>query len=382
MANDLLQTLPSGSIQIFSMTQKLGPIAKSDLCKLTDKKFPTVNHFIEPLMQAKLVTECGVGDSTGGRKPMLYAVAPDGHYLLAASIFSDRYVAAVMNFRMEILLSESAPLEEDHLAEAIAESLRSQLGRLEVSEPQVYGVGVSVPGSMKQAGAQLAEQLGRLLGMPYASEESTSAGALLEYFYGRGRSASKMLYLLCGDKILSALVVDGKLMGSSASAGEALGHMIINFDGEECPCGNFGCVDCYAAIPAVLEKTASELKKGRASVLNGLASRLSLEDICRAAEQGDGLASDALLSAASALGIALANALRLFSPELVVLGGPLAQESQLYYEAAVQVAQKKLSGAKNGIAFSRNGLFPQPALSGAAAVLVEDLLRAGEQNPA
>ena len=32
---------------------------------------------------------------------------------------------------------------------------------------------------------------------------------------------------------------------------DALGHMIIDVDGELCICGNHGCIECYSTVPAI-----------------------------------------------------------------------------------------------------------------------------------
>ena len=60
-----------------------------------------------------------------------------------------------------------------------------------------------------------------------------------------------------------------------------------------------------------------------------------------AAELGDRLAMDVVANTATVLGIAFANLINLFNPELIILGGPVGQGSQILLEPLRAEVQRR-----------------------------------------
>jgi predicted NBD/HSP70 family sugar kinase len=160
-------------------------------------------------------------------------------------------------------------------------------------------------------------------------------GATAQQF-GAARKSRNFLYVFLGNGIGSGIFVEGRpYTGSFGIAGE-LGHVTVDERGPWCSCGNRGCLEMMASTSAVLRRTRERLSEPR------LMSRLreshqndtlTLAQVIDAAHAGDKLAYQILDETGSYVGQVLAISLNLFGPELVVLGGPLAQGETIILEA-------------------------------------------------
>ena len=80
-------------------------------------------------------------------------------------------------------------------------------------------------------------------------------------------------------------------------------------------------------------------------------------DVCSLAENNNGVAINVLMDAAVHFGIGLANYIRLFNPQLIILSGPLIQHSKLFYNECKKIALEKCHIKNNDISFNRGGYF-------------------------
>lgn len=384
--------------KVFSYILKYRPVSRADISKGLGKTAMSVKRAIEPLEAVGLVVECGMGESSGGRKPILYTVDSSRYYLGAVNISTTYCEIAVMNLSMEILKIQDFSLnshsQPDRVMDQIADLLHRQLEALGIQKEQVLGVGVSVFTSLNRESGKMirpiilylneswvdypiVSELERRLELPIETEKGTNAAAMLEYQYGKAKGRERMLYILCAMNIRSAVVVRGELQSIAPYYEDAFGHMTINYDGEPCLCGKYGCVDCYTTIPVIMEQFRMGIKKGRSSILSPYvdSDSFTFHDICHASEEGDALSCEVITSAASMLGLALANYINLFCPDIVILSGLLVKESPLYFKVAVETAKQKSSyGVGDGnVVFERRGSFPHSITSGAGAILLDRL---------
>lgn len=387
--------------KVFSYILKYHPISRADISKGLSKTAMSIKRAIEPLEEAGLVVECGIGASSGGRKPILYQVDSTRYFIGAVNISTTYCEVAVMNLSMEILGMHDFKLnphsQPDAVMDRIAELLSLLLEELDIEREQMLGTGVSVFSSLNRESGKLirpiilylneswvdypiVSELQQRLQMPIETEKGTNAAAMLEYQYGKAKDSERMLYILCAMNIRSAVVVGGGLQSIAPYYEDAFGHMTINYDGELCRCGKYGCVDCYTTIPAIMEQFRMGIKKGRSSILAPYVDldSFSFHDICHASESGDALSCEVITSAASMLGLALSNYINLFCPDIVILSGLLIKESPLYFKVAVETARQKSNYGvdSESVIFERRGNFSHSITSGAGVILLDRLVGA------
>ncbi|HUS81186.1 MAG TPA: ROK family protein [Armatimonadota bacterium] len=176
-------------------------------------------------------------------------------------------------------------------------------------------------------GLALGEMVAERLGVPTWLANDADAGGLAEALFGAGRAAGIVLYVNVGTGIGGAVIVDGRIhVGASSTAGE-IGHVLADSGGPRCACGHWGCLQEVASGRALARSARERLARGEAST--GPLARMGPDEITgravgQAAAAGDALARAAVDEAARHLGIALANAVNVLDPHLVVVGGGVA----------------------------------------------------------
>lgn len=372
-----------------------GPQTKAQLIDLTNMKLSTLNRIMKPLEDAGLVEECSVGKSTGGRRPTLYGIRPGRFYMVGVDLSRTRTQVILANLKMDILDRRIWPMGSectpDRVVCRIGEWLRGAEERLSVSRSDILGVGAGVVGPLSREDGLLVDSVlfpapgwrhapvkGILegeLGLPVTVDNGANMAALAEGLLGAGKGMSPIAYVSCGVGIRTGAISAGEFVGIINEQEDALGHMVVDFDGPPCRCGSFGCVESYASIAAISDRFAAHMKKVLPSAVVNTAEEISYRDICAYAEEGDESASEAITGAATALGTGLSNFIRLMGPRMVILGGPLIDHSSLFYRTCTDAAQKGCASGKSGPVRFSTGAFGELSIAiGAAAYVLERAL--------
>ena len=125
-----------------------------------------------------------------------------------------------------------------------------------------------------------------------------------------------MVGLTLGTGVGGAFAVDGRIhLGHDGTGGE-LGHQTIDPDGPWCTCGNRGCIEAYA----------------RADQIAAACGTATAEEAIQAARAGDARALAGFADVGRHLGIGIANAIVVISPDRIVIGGGVAAAGELLFE--------------------------------------------------
>ena len=234
---------------------------------------------------------------------------------------------------------------EDVVA-AIAAAVRECESEAAKRGAHVRGVSVVVPGSVQVEtgvvinapnipslpGYALTPALERALGRPVLLENDANAAALGEMWQGAARGFRTIICVTLGTGVGGGIILDGKLWrGADGAAGE-LGHTSVEpFGGVQCKCGNTGCLEVYASATAIVRMTRESLAQHPSSLLNSIAADdLTSEKIFGAANVGDELAIEVFRRVGVYLGIATANFVNIFNPEIIVIGGGVSAAWDLF----------------------------------------------------
>ena len=163
------------------------------------------------------------------------------------------------------------------------------------------------------------------LGIPAYAGNDANVAALGEFRYGAGRDVQDMVMLTLGTGIGSGVIVDGRLVVGSTGGAVELGHHVIVAGGARCGCNTFGCLEAYCGQHAIVERGMRAMETGRVTKLREKVgddkSALTPKQIDEAAQAGDAAAIAVFEETGYYLGIGIGNAVNLFNPERVVIGG-------------------------------------------------------------
>ena len=118
-----------------------------------------------------------------------------------------------------------------------------------------------------------------------------------------------------------------------------IGHMLVDINGPQCTCGQFGCLECLASGNALVRRTQAELKalRNRNCAVEYDIETLTIEDIVENARKGIPLFENVLEYAAQMMALAIGNIITILCPGRFILGGPFLD---IYPEFLDRVAEQ------------------------------------------
>ncbi|NGQ96592.1 ROK family glucokinase [Brevibacillus sp. SYP-B805] len=249
---------------------------------------------------------------------------------------------ALLSTEGEILtkLEEPTPVAEgeDKVIEKIARMITDILKNANVSNEQVAGVGLGVPGpvdtttgvvlqavNLHWTSTPLKEKLERLTGLLVKVENDANCAALGEMWRGAGLGAKNMIMVTLGTGVGGGVILNGKVISGINGVGGEIGHITLNPQGgPPCNCGKTGCLETYASATAIIREGTRLAESGRSPLLADALSKhgqLRAKDVFDAAHAGDEAAIAVIDEAAFYLGLALANLVNVLDPAKIVIGG-------------------------------------------------------------
>jgi glucokinase len=231
---------------------------------------------------------------------------------------------------------------QDAVVGRIQESARAVIEAGELEPSSIGGIGIGAPGPIDMAAGlvvappnlpgwdrvPLKKKLESELAITTYLENDANAAALGEHRFGAGRGVDHMVYVVVGTGVGGGLILDGHLYhGASGMAGE-IGHMTIDPEGPICPCGRRGCLEALVSGPSIAREARNRIAQGVPTLISELAegeeSRITAKLVAQAAERGDETAEQVLAQAMHYLGLGMANLVHMLNPELIVIGGGVA----------------------------------------------------------
>ncbi len=260
-----------------------------------------------------------------------------GTNLRAASIDHD----GTLDHRTKIRTPKS---DDPHaVAGALAEAFDACAKVSRQHNAEVRAFAVAVPGAIdsKDGGRilrmpnikalqnfQLSTYLEERTGVPVILENDANAASMGEVWQGAARGKQTAICLTLGTGVGGGLVLDGKLWRGAYESGGELGHIIVEPEGAQCPCGNRGCLEPYASATAMrrlyIEASGASLKDAP--------EEINAHVVYERAQAGDEHALQTFQTVGKYLGIGITSLVNAIDPEIVVIGGGAAAGWDMFIE--------------------------------------------------
>ena len=192
------------------------------------------------------------------------------------------------------------------------------------------GVVMKAPNVPSLDGFRLAAALQSELQWPAVLENDANAAAVGEMWKGAGQGSGSIICVTLGTGVGGGIILDGKLWrGVDGSAGE-LGHMGVEpFGGVACTCGSRGCLEVYASATAIVRMAREARPRYPNSPLH-TSEELTAKSIFERGLAGDELALEVFRRMGIHLGVGLASLINIFNPEMIIIGGGVADGWDLF----------------------------------------------------
>lgn len=296
----------------------------------------------------------------------------------------------------EIVAENRAPTDSHLGPQSVLERVAALLRELAArSGMKLTAVGMGVPGLADcRAGitkflpnlptqwreVPVARTLSSAIGCPVFLLNDARMAAFGEFTFGRGRSTDTMVFFTIGTGIGGGVIIDRKLrLGPLGGAGE-IGHQTLQRGGPLCGCGNRGCLEALASGPALTGEGVRLALNGSAPILyemvSGNIGAITPKEMAAAARAGEQSVAQAIHTAATWLGIGVANVVTSLHPELVVLGGSVANLDDLLLDPVrATVKEKVRMFPTDGVRVERSELGDRAGLLGGIALAMDSARR-------
>jgi len=168
--------------------------------------------------------------------------------------------------------------------------------------------------------------------VPVAFDNDANAAAIGEYMFGAGKGCQSVFYVTISTGIGGGLVFNGELYHGVRNGAGEIGHTIVKPDGVQCNCGSIGCLETICSGTHISRRISERISDGEPSLLQDLirgGHPPNTQTLIEAVIQNDTAACELWDETCRYLAIGLGNAVTLFAPEVVIIGGGIAAVGDL-----------------------------------------------------
>ena len=228
---DALQMSRLNKREVLYLIKKEGVISRTDIGNITGLTAPTVSRIVEQLVsQEKLVEYIGMGESSGGRPPVMLQFNGKQNYVIGIDLGATFIRGVLSDFETNFLSEIHIPTARNEGFEAImdqiADLVHKLLSRKGFDSSQVRGIGIAIAGLINKKNGivdystdfgwrnvNVKESLSKRISIPFIFDNSSRLMALGEHEYGVGRKYDNMVVLNLGYGIAAGIIVEGILGG-------------------------------------------------------------------------------------------------------------------------------------------------------------------------
>jgi len=341
------------------------PMSRADLARKIGLTRAAITIIVDSMITEGLVSEKGTVANGLGRNPVILEVNPDGRYALGLNIARSSCSLGLVNIKGEVLSSESIDIKDAANATQAIEIIRGEIDKMlektDFDKDKLIGMGITAPGPLScETGtilsppnfemwenANIVSEFKKSFSFDINLENNASALALAEKNYGHGRNFSDFILIVVDSGIGAGIVTKGALYKGANSLGAEIGHSSIDYNGTPCSCGNRGCLEVYASIPAIIKK--AQITRPDIG---------TWKEIVDGADKGDAFCVDIISEEAKYLAASIVNSVNILGIEAVILSGYVTYKPDLLLE--------KLKSQVNAMAINRSSFETAILASGIA----------------
>lgn len=381
MASYQLEVKQQNKRLILKTVYQLEPISRADLAKVLSLTKATVSNLVDELVQEHYLEQVGLGESSGGRRPLMLKINEKAGYTISVDI-GVNYIRSILTDLKGGIIKKSVETMDTNVYEDTMRSIETMvktfINDMEDAPFGLVGIGFGVPGLVDSDGTVIStpnldweepdirNRFETAFGVYVIVENEANAGAFGEKSFGEGVTSDHFIYISGGIGIGVGLIFDGVLYrGRNGFTGE-LGHTVIQIDGLTCSCGKKGCWERYASELYILKEYEQ---------LKGIPwHQLTLEEAVAEAATDENVRA-IFERAAKHFAIGLTNIINSFNPEKIIVGNRLTQ-AERYMLPVIEtvISETAISPIANGVGIHFNNSDQLATVLGLSAFSIERFL--------
>lgn len=382
---------------VLQAIRRLQPTFRAEVSRWTNLNPATVTAIVAELLTTKVLKEIPgepkPSSPTGGRPPLMLKLNNSARRVLAIDLEPDVLRVAVLGLNLEIEEYREQLIDRHSTPERVIEQIVklcqevNSHGRRRTWD----GIGLSLPGLIdRERGVLIASTnmpkwrevplqdiLAKQLGQTPQVERACHLAAMHEDWIDNESLTNTKLVISLRTGIGMSLVRQGELyLGAGGFDGE-IGHTVIDLQGEQCECGNRGCLETFVRADAVRQRVEQQLRAGRCLAVQAAVAQgetLRPELIYQLAQSGDADCAEIVLDVGRYVGLAAANLVNVLAPNVLILCGSIDRADDLILQAVrEQIEQRALPQIRHQLAIRLAQAQEKSALLGAAVLVLRDM---------
>lgn len=257
----------------------------------------------------------------------------------------------------EVRVPTERSLGSLHVLQRIASTVNQLISEQQLTTDSICCMGMGVPGLLdiekgislfspnfpKWENVEVVHYMEETLHIPTFIDNDVRTNLYGEWHYGAGKNKQNIVLLTLGTGLGSGIVMDGHVLyGATASAGE-IGHMNMYRKGRPCRCGSSGCLGRYVSALGMLCTAKEKLAVQKNSILlewvQNDVEQITAKMVSEAFDLGDSAAIETLQETGELLGYGLVNAINLYNPEIILIGGGMAAAGERLLGSTRKIVQ-------------------------------------------
>ncbi|MEU1585349.1 ROK family transcriptional regulator [Micromonospora sp. NPDC005710] len=383
------EALRGGPRELLRWVATGAAVSRADLSRLSGLSPSTVSQRVEALISQGLLEETGAGRSRGGRRPRQLAVPTGGAVVGAIDLGAHHARVGTLDLSGRVVQARTLPVRIEDGPEAVLGTLLTEVTALAASSgattsatgsttaDALRGIGIGIPGPVQHAtgrivspsrmpgwnGFDVAAFCAGRIEVPVIVDNDANLMAL-----GAHRTAHSELdhavYIKAGTGIGSGVISSGRLhRGAQGSAGDISHCRVVADPAPPCTCGNSGCLEAVASGAALVTAL-----RGQGVPVDDLTGVIRLID------DGDRQATALARQAGRAVGEILAVVVNFFNPQVVAIGGRLADCEPLLASMRATLYERCLPLATQTLLIERVAAGQDVGITGAAHLVIDHVV--------
>jgi predicted NBD/HSP70 family sugar kinase len=381
---------------IINHLDAIGNTTITDLAQALNISVPKITSLINELITDGLVKDYGKVDSKGGRRASMYGLVAESGFFIGVDVKHYYVNLGLLDFKKNLVTSEMhVPFVLANTRESfdqLIKLIQHFISNLPVQTRNILAMCVNLSGRINSESGYsysffhfyeepLSATIEKAIGIRTFLENDSRAMAYGEFHNGIVRDEKNVLFVNLDYGIGLGIMIDGKIYRGKSGFGGEFGHIPLFSNEIICHCGKKGCLETEASGQALIRQFKEKIEQGTSSSLlqhNKLPEDLRLADIIQATKNEDVLSIELIAAIGEKIGRGISVIINIFNPELVILGGTLAETGD-YIRLPIRSALNKysLSLVNNDTQLHMSKLHEQAGVIGGCLIARDKLLTIG-----
>lgn len=176
--------------------------------------------------------------------------------------------------------------------------------------------------------------------IPVYLDNDANVAAIGEFMFGAGKGKENIVYFTVSTGVGGGAILNGNIYRGNTCNALEIGHITVDPNGPRCNCGNLGCLEALSSGTAI-GKRGSEAVSTNVETSLRKYDKVTSYEVFKEAEAGDEVSKDIVDNALTYLGIGVANAVAIFDPQMVIIGGGVTQVGDKLFDRVREVVNKR-----------------------------------------